>query len=75
MLGNVDAKDVAQMIADALNSLERRIGEVIAELKHDLADLKQDIHRLDAKIEVLYRSTDEKLDRGFQQILEYLEKR
>ena len=63
------------MTADALNSMERRIGEDIADLKHDVADLKHDVHRLDVKIGVQHRSTGEKLDRGFQQILEYLEKR
>ncbi len=82
ILENVDAKDDAQMTADALNSLERRIGEDIADLKHDVADLKHDVadlkhdmHRLDIKIDVQHRATDEKLDRGFQQILEHLEKR
>ena len=63
------------MTADALNSMERRIGEDIADLKHDVADLKHDIHRLDVKIDVQHRSTEEKLDRGFRQILEHLDKR
>ena len=59
------------MTADALNSMERRIGEDIADLKHDVADLKHDVHRLDVKIDVQHRATDEKLDRGFRQILEH----
>ena len=70
------------MTADALNSLGRRIGndisEVkrdIAEVKHDIAEVKQDIHLLNVKIDVNRQATDEKLDRGFRQVLEYLDKR
>ena len=71
----MDAQDVAQLTADALNSMERRIGEDIADLRGDVADLKHDVHRLDVKIDVQHRATDEKLDRGFRQILEHLDKR
>ena len=60
------------MTAGALNSLERRIGEDMAELKHDVAELKRDIHLLDVKVDVNQRTTDRKLDRGFQEILEHL---
>ena len=48
------------------NSMERRIGEDMAELKHDM-------HLLDVKIDVPHRVTDEKLDWGFRQIMEHLQ--
>ncbi len=60
------------MTAGALNSLERRIGEDMAELKGDVAELKHDVHLLDVKVDVNQRATDQKLDRGFQEILEHL---
>lgn len=64
------------MTAGALNSLERRIGEDMAELKAelkgDVAELKHDVHLLDVKVDVNQRATDQKLDRGFQEILEHL---
>ncbi len=77
------------MTADALNSLQRRIGndisevkrdiaevkQDIAEVKHDFAEVKHDIHLLNVKIDVNRQATDEKLDRGFRQVLEYLDKR
>ena len=37
------------MTGEALNSMEKRLGEDIADLKHDVADLKHDVHRLDVK--------------------------
>ena len=55
------------------NSMERRIGEDMAELKHDVAELKHDMHLLDVKIDVPHRVTDEKLDWGFRQIMEHLQ--
>ena len=70
------------MTADALNSLERRVGDDIAELKHDVAGLKRDVaglkhdvHLLNVKVDVNQQTTEEKLDRGFRQVLEHLEKR
>lgn len=77
------------MTADALDSMESRLGEDIADLKSDVAGLKRDVaglkgdvaglkhdvRRLDLKIDVKHRATDEKLDRGFQQILEHLNSR
>lgn len=48
------------------NSMERRIGEDMAELKHDM-------HLLDVKIDVQHRVTDEKFDWGFRQIMEHLQ--
>ncbi|MCQ3802975.1 MAG: hypothetical protein OXC98_05340 [bacterium] len=71
----MDAKDVPALTADALNSLERRVGDDIAELKHDVAGLKHDVHLLNVKVEVNQQTTEEKLDRGFRQVLEHLEKR
>ncbi|MDE0673621.1 MAG: hypothetical protein OXI06_00885 [bacterium] len=46
--------------------MERRIGEDMAELKHDM-------HLLDVKIDVQHRVTDEKFDWGFRQIMEHLQ--
>jgi len=75
MVADMDAKDVPALTADALNSLERRVGDDIAELKHDVAGLKHDVHLLNVKVEVNQQTTEEKLDRGFRQVLEHLEKR
>ena len=56
------------MTADALNILERRIGRDMAKMKHD-------IHLLNVKTDVNQKTTDENLDRGFQQIMEHLHRR
>ena len=75
----MDAQDVPPVIADALNSLERRIGNAMAEIKAAMADmkagLKHDLHLLSVKMDVNHKRTHEKLDRGFQQVMERLEKR
>lgn len=67
-LPGMDAKNVASMTAEALNSMEERLSNDIAEVKQDVAELKHDIHRLDVKIDVNHRVIDEKMDRGFQQM-------
>ena len=66
IIGDMDARAFAEMTAAALNSLEGRISEDIAELKHGLAELQlqMDVHR---------RVTEQKLDSGFQAILRHLE--
>lgn len=78
----MDAKDVAEMTADALNSLEGRMEDNLAEVKRDIAEVKRDVagvkhdvHLLNVKVDVNQRTTEEKLDRGFQRIMEHLEKR
>lgn len=70
------------MTAEALNSMEERLGNDIADLKNDVADLKgdvadlkHDIHLLDVKVDVNQRTTEEKVDRGFRQITEHLDRR
>ena len=74
------------MIADALNSLERRIGNDLADIKAAIAGikstmadkkvgLKHDIHLLSVKMDANHKRIHEKLDRGFQQVMEHLEKR
>ena len=78
----MEARDVAAMTAEALNSMEERLGNDIADLKNDVADLKSDvadlkhdIHLLDVKVDVNQRTTEEKVDRGFRQITEHLDRR
>ena len=85
----MDARDVAAMTADALNSMEQRLEGSIAELRGDVAELKgdvaglkgdvgglkHDIQLLDAKIDTNQRITEERMDRGFQQIIDHIDRR
>ena len=76
----MEAKDVAEMTAMAFNSLEERISEDMAELKqgqaelkHGLAELKHSQAELKLQVDVHQRVTEEKLDRGFREILRHLD--
>ena len=70
------------MTADALNSMEQRLEGSIAELKGDMAELKgdvaeirHDIRQLDIKVDVTQRAMSEQMDRGFQQIIDHIDRR
>ncbi len=54
----MDARDVAAMTADALNSMEQRLEGSIAKLKHD-------IELLSVKVDVNHRTTVQQMDEGF----------
>ncbi len=72
----MDARDVAAMTADALNSMEHRLK---AEFKADMADLKadlkHDIELLSVKVDVNQRTTARQMDEGFRQIIEHINRR
>lgn len=64
----MDVADVAQMTAEALNAMEGRI-------ERDLAELKGDVARLDGKIDASFRVMDQRMDEGFRQVIDHLNKR
>ncbi len=64
----MDARDVAAMTADALNSMEQRLEGSIAELKHD-------IELLSVKVDVNQRTTAQQMDEGFRQIIKHINRR
>ena len=68
----MDARDVAAMTADALNSMEHRL---TAEFKADMAELKHDIELLSVKVDVNQRTTARQMDEGFRQIIELINRR
>ena len=77
------------MIAEALNAMEGRIdgrldridGRLdridggIAGLKGDIAGLKGDIARLDSKIDASFRLMGQRMDEGFRQVVDHLNRR
>ncbi len=83
----MDARDVAAMTADALNSMEHRLkaefktdmADLKAEFKTDMADLKaelkHDIELLSVKVDVNQRTTARQMDEGFRQIIEHINRR
>ena len=77
IIGDMDAQAFAEMTAVALDSMEGRISEDIAELKaelkHGLAELKHGQAELKLQMDVHRRVTEEKLDSGFRAILRHIE--
>ncbi len=62
----MDARDVAAMTADALNSMEARLE---ARIDQGLAEVKHDIELLSVKVDVNQRTTARQMDEGFRQII------
>ena len=75
-LQGMDAKDVAAMTAEALNSLGNRIDERMDQGFRQIEDkIEKNQRALEGKIEGTQRALDQRMDQGFRQILAYLEKR
>ena len=79
-LKGVDAREYATITAEAMNMLEERfndnIAEVkrdIAEVKSDIAEVKHDIARLDMKIEVKTGALDRAVAAGFSAMMTRLD--
>ncbi len=68
----MDARDVAAMTADALNSMEARLE---AKIDQGLAEVKHDIELLSVKVDVTQRTTARQMDEGFRQIIELSNRR
>ena len=75
----MDARDVAAMTADALNSMEQRLEGSIADLKADMSDmkaeLKYDIELLSVKVDVNQETVVRQMDAGFRQIIDHINRR
>ena len=65
----MDARDVAAMTADALNSMEARLEARIDKIDQGLAEVKHDIELLSVKVDVNQRTTARQMDEGFRQII------
>ena len=82
----MDARDFAQMTAEAMNSLEGRIDSRIAGLERKMDDgfrqmggtireMGGEIREMDGKIDRNQRIIEQKTDDGFRQIVDYLDRR
>ena len=63
------------MTAEALNSMERRIDTRLDRVERGLGEVKNDIRRLDGKIDKNQRILEQQMDQGLRQIIDYLDKR
>ncbi len=72
----MDARDVAAVTADALNSMEHRLkAEFNADMSDLKAELKHAIELLSVKVDVNQQTTAQQMDEGFRQIIEHINRR
>ena len=71
----MDVADVASMTGEALNLFEDRVMGRFERVEDRLYRLEHAVQQLDIKIDVRAEMTDQKLDRGFTAIMEYIDGR
>ena len=71
----MDARDVAAMTADAMNSMEQRIEGSIARLDAKIDGVKHDVHLLSVKVDVGLETVGRQMDEGFRRIIQHIDRR
>ncbi len=63
------------MTESAMTAMENRLSADIAGLKGDVAELKHDVRLVDAKVDRVVDRVAKRMDQGFRQIVDALDRR